>query len=49
MKVSVDNEAGLVWLEEALVYAFMQSKPDLWTYLETVMDEVLFEMELEAR
>jgi hypothetical protein len=47
--VSMDNEARLAWLEGALGYAFEQRKPELWAYLEAVMDEVLFEMELNAR
>ena len=47
--VSMDNEARLAWLEGALGYAFVQRKPELWIYLEAVMDEVLFEMELDAR
>jgi hypothetical protein len=47
--VGVDNEANLAWLEEALLYAFAHSRPHLWAYLEAVMDDVLFEMELEAR
>ena len=46
--VKVDNEAGLAWLEGALAYAFAHSRADLWAYLEAVMDEVLFEMELEV-
>jgi hypothetical protein len=46
--VEVDNEAGLAWLESALAYAFAHSRADLWAYLEAVMDEVLFEMELEV-
>ncbi len=49
MTLSVDNEAGLAWLEDALAYAFAHSRPELWTYLEAVMDDVVFEMELEAR
>ena len=49
LMVSVDNEARLAWLEGALGYAFVQRKPELWAYLEAVMDEVLFEMELDAR
>jgi hypothetical protein len=49
LMVSVDNEARLAWLEGALDYAFVQRKPELWTYLEAVMDEVLFEMDLDAR
>ncbi len=43
--VSEDNEARLAWLEGALGYAFVQRKPELWAYLEAVMDEVLFEVE----
>jgi hypothetical protein len=43
--VSADNEARLAWLEGALDYAFVQRKPELWAYLEAVIDEVLFEME----
>ncbi len=47
--LSVDNEAGLAWLDDALAYAFAHSRPQLWAYLEAVMDDLLFEMELEAR
>jgi hypothetical protein len=47
--VTVDNHAGLRWLEEELSYAFMQRRPELWAYLEAVMDEVLCEMELVTR
>jgi hypothetical protein len=49
LTLSVDNEAGLAWLEDALAYAFSHSRPELRAYLEAVMDDVLFEMELEAR
>jgi hypothetical protein len=49
LTLSVDNEAALAWLEDALAYAFMQRRPELWAYLEAVIDEVLLEMELEAR
>ncbi len=49
MTVSANNGAGLAWLEGALAYAFAQRRPELWAYLEAVIDEVLFEMELEAR
>jgi hypothetical protein len=45
----VDNEAGLAWLEDALAYAFAHSRPELWAYLEVVMEDVLFEIESEAR
>ena len=47
--VSADNEARLAWLEGALDYAFVQRKPELWAYLEAVLDEVLFEMESSDR
>ena len=48
LTLSLDNEAGLAWLEDALAYAFTHSRRELWAYLEAVMDEVLFEMELSA-
>ncbi len=44
----VDNEAGLTWLEGALEHAFTRGQTVLLAYLEDVMDEVLFEVELEA-
>jgi hypothetical protein len=40
----VDNEAVLTWLESALEHAFAQRRPELWAYLEAVLEEVLFEM-----
>jgi hypothetical protein len=43
------NEKTLVWLEGALEYAFMKRRPELWAYLEAVLDEVLFEMEMSER
>ena len=49
LMVSMDNEARLAWLEGALDYAFVQRKPELWAYLEAVIDEVLFEMESSDR
>ena len=48
LMVSMDTEARLAWLEGALDYAFVQRKPELWAYLEAVLDEVLFEMDLDA-
>ena len=42
--MSVDNEACLAWLDGALGWAFEYGKPELWAYLEAVMEEVLFEM-----
>lgn len=41
----VDNEACLEWLDGALEQAFEQRKSQLWTYLEVVLEEVLFETE----
>jgi hypothetical protein len=49
LAVGEDNDARLVWLEGALDYAFMQRKPELWAYLEAVMEGVLFEIELESQ
>jgi hypothetical protein len=49
LMMSVDTDASLAWLEGALDYAFVRRKPELWAYLEAVLDEVLFEMELDAR
>ena len=48
LMVSVDNEVGLAWLESALEHAFERGQMVLVAYLEEVMDEVLFEMELDA-
>jgi hypothetical protein len=47
--IGVNNEKTLVWLEGALEYAFMERRPELWAYLEAVLDEVLFEMEISDR
>ena len=41
-----DDTATLAWLEEALRQAFELRRPGLWAYLEAVLEEVLFEMEL---
>lgn len=41
----VDNEVCLAWLEGALGQAFENRQPELWAYLEAVMEEVLFEIE----
>jgi len=45
----VDNEACLTWLDGALGQAFEQGKPQLWAYLEVVLEEVLFEAESQLR
>ena len=42
--MSPDNEACLTWLDRALGQAFEDGRPELWAYLEAVMEEVLFEM-----
>jgi hypothetical protein len=47
LMVSADNEVGLAWLESALEHAFARGEMVLVAYLEEVMDEVLFEMELD--
>jgi hypothetical protein len=41
-----DNNATLAWLEDALSQAFELRRPELWAYLEAVLEGVLFEMEL---
>jgi hypothetical protein len=42
----VSNEACLAWLEGSLREAFKDSKSQLWAYLEAVIEEVLFELEV---
>ncbi len=44
----MDEQATLAWLDEALRYAFELGRPELWACLEAVMEEVLFEMEIET-
>ncbi len=48
LMVSADNEVSLAWLEGALEHAFARGQMVLVAYLEEVMDEVLFELELDA-
>ena len=48
LMVSADNEVGLAWLESALEHAFARGEMVLVAYLEEVMSEVLFEMELDV-
>jgi len=48
LMVSVDNDVGLAWVENALEHAFERGQMVLVAYLEEVMYEVLFEMELDA-
>lgn len=44
-----DSETCLAWLDGALMRAFEDGKPELWAYLEAVMEEVLFEIEAHSR
>jgi hypothetical protein len=44
-----EDQATLAWLDDALRYAFELAKPDLWAYLEAVLEEVLFETEPATR
>ena len=43
--MSPDNETCLAWLDGAPGRAFEDGKPELWAYLEAVMEEVHFEMQ----
>jgi hypothetical protein len=42
--LSLDNEAALAWLNDALGRALEDDRPELLAYLEAVMDEVRFEI-----
>ena len=44
----VVNEACVKWLDSALEQAFERRKPWLYAYLEVVLEEVLFEVELQG-
>lgn len=46
--MSTDNDAVLTWLDSALRYAFTQGGPELWDYLEALMEDVRFVMEMAA-
>jgi hypothetical protein len=46
--LSTDNEVGLAWLEGALEHAYARGQTHPLAYLEAVMEEVLFEMELKV-
>jgi hypothetical protein len=45
---SVDNEAALAWLEGEFNHALARGKYEYLAYLEAVLDELLFESELQA-
>jgi hypothetical protein len=42
------NEAVVAWLEDGLRLSLAQGKVELCAYLEAVIEEVIFEMELAA-
>jgi hypothetical protein len=44
-----DHTAALVWLVSALEQAYTQGQVKLIDYLETIADDVVFEMEMAAR
>ncbi len=46
--LNTDSRATLEWLNSALGDARSKGQASLGTYLEAVLEEVLFEMELEA-
>ncbi len=46
--LNTNDEVELAWLEGALEHAYAQGQTQLLAYLEAVMEEVLFEMELES-
>jgi hypothetical protein len=48
LDLSVDNEAALAWLDGALSDAVARGQIVLVTYLETVLEDLVFEMELDA-
>ena len=46
--LSVDNEAALAWLDGALSEAIARGQLALIVYLEAVLEDLMFEMELGA-
>ena len=46
--LSVDNEAVLVWLDGALIEAIARGQLALISYLEAVLEDLVFEMELDT-
>ena len=46
--LNADSKATLEWLESALRDAADQGRMTLVTYLEAVLEEILFDMEIEA-
>lgn len=48
LDLSVDNEAALAWLDGALSDAVARGQIVLAAYLEVVLEDLVFEMELDA-
>ena len=46
--LSVDNEAALAWLDGALSEAVSRGQMALIVYLDAVLEDLMFEMELGA-
>jgi hypothetical protein len=46
--LSVDNEAALAWLDTALSDAISRGQMPLIAYLEAVLEDLVFEMELDV-
>jgi hypothetical protein len=50
LAASLGNESmSMVWLEEALEHAYMRGQVKTLAYLEAVMEDVVFMMEMAAR
>ena len=50
LAASEGNESvSLAWLEDALEHAFAHGQMQTLAYLEAVMEDVVFEMEMAAR
>ncbi len=47
--LTASDEAVLAWLEEALAHAFEQGQERIAEYLQTVLEEVVFEIVLSVR
>lgn len=46
--LNVDNEAAMVWLDGALNDAIARGQMALISYLEAVLEDLVFEMELDT-
>jgi hypothetical protein len=50
LEASVGNESvSLAWLEDALEHAYAHGQMKALAYLEALMEDVVFEMEMAAR